>query len=250
MEKLCGRAAGILLSATTPTGRAGSGGGGPAGAALRPTLVAQTMQALALVLMGRPSEAELLARTCLEAAEGQLPAEGPAGSERNRLVASASNCLSEALRELGRLEEAEAACRKGLALREKVGRGSGALPAVICRLEWRECCRRGAFGRSRGRVGAVFAPQKGAIEPQWLDSKHGTKITEAALQTGTAAQEFGPDHPAVALSLQSLALTLRARQQLPAAAEAATRCLGIRAQHKSTADGPLMAAALNLKVRL
>ncbi len=64
----------------------------------------------------------------------------------------------------------------------------------------------------------------------------------------TTPQEFGPDHPAVALSLQSLALVLRTRQQLPAAAEAATRCLGIRAQHKSTADGPMMAAALNLKV--
>ncbi|KAI8464297.1 MAG: hypothetical protein J3K34DRAFT_120548 [Monoraphidium minutum] len=177
VEKLCSRAASILLQAgTSPAGRGGSGGG--SASLLRPTIVAQTMQALALVLMGRPAEAEQLVRTCLEAAERQLPPEGPAAAERARLVASASNCLSEALRELGRLEDAEGACRKGLALREK---------------------------------------------------------------------EFGPDHPAVALSLQSLALVLRARQQLPAAAEAATRCLGIRAQHKSTADGPLMAAALNLK---
>jgi hypothetical protein len=119
VEKLCSRAASILLQA--PPSTLGRGGSASGAGGLRPVLVAQTMQALALVLMGRPAEAERLARSCLEAAEQQLPTEGPAAAERNRLVASASNCLSEALRELGRLDDAEAACRKGLALREKVG---------------------------------------------------------------------------------------------------------------------------------
>lgn len=126
VEKLCGRAASMLLQGPAPARRApsaaaASGAGAPAAAGgLRPLLVAQTMQALALVLLGRPSEAEPLARGCLTMAEEQLPSEGPAAPERSRLVASASNCLSEALRELGRLEDAEAACRAGLALREKV----------------------------------------------------------------------------------------------------------------------------------
>ena len=190
VEKLCGRAAAILQAGGVGAGgsaggasaprRPGTPGAAAAAAALRPLVVAQTTQALALVLMGRPAEAEALARACLELAEARMPAEGPLAAERNRLVASASNCLSEALRELGRLEDAEAACRRGLELREA---------------------------------------------------------------------EFGPAHPAVALSLQSLALVLRARQQLPAAGEAAARCLDIRAGHKSTADGPQVAAALNLKVR-
>jgi tetratricopeptide (TPR) repeat protein len=220
VEKLCGRAAAILQPTAGSASRRAAGG--PAASGLRALLVAQTMQALALVLMGRPSEAEALARGCLEAAEAQLPSEGAAGADRDRLIASASNCLSEALRELGRLDEAEAACRKGLALREKVRPGgSGALPLGGCSMT------SGAVGKSFG------APTSPAPTPAFV---------------ALSPQEFGPDHPAVALSLQSLALVLRARQQLPAAAEAATRCLGIRAQHKSTADGPLMASALNLKV--
>jgi hypothetical protein len=82
----------------------------------RPVITATTMQALALVLLGRASEAEQLATSCLEAAK-QLP--GP-GGERNSFVASCFNCLGEVYREMGRLAESEAAAREGLAMREKV----------------------------------------------------------------------------------------------------------------------------------
>lgn len=85
----------------------------------RPVITATTMQALALVLLGRASEAEQLATSCLEAAK-QLP--GPVG-ERNSFVASCFNCLGEVYREMGRLAESEAAAREGLAMREKVRLG-------------------------------------------------------------------------------------------------------------------------------
>lgn len=45
---------------------------------------------------------------------------GPA-AERNSFVASCYNCLGEALRETGKVADAEAAAREGLAMREKVG---------------------------------------------------------------------------------------------------------------------------------
>lgn len=92
----------------------------------RPVITATTMQALALVLLGRASEAEQLATSCLEAAR-QLP--GPVG-ERNSFVASCYNCLGEVYREMGRLAESEAAAREGLAMREKVRLGLG----VGCRV--------------------------------------------------------------------------------------------------------------------
>lgn len=79
------------------------------------------MQALALVLLGRASEAEQLATNCLEAAKHMT---GPA-AERNSFMASCYNCLGEALREMGRVTEAEAAAREGLAMREKVGASGG-----------------------------------------------------------------------------------------------------------------------------
>lgn len=82
----------------------------------RPVITATTMQALALVLLGRASEAEQLATSCLEAAK-QLP--GPV-AERNSFVASCHNCLGEVYREMGRLADSEAAAREGLAMREKV----------------------------------------------------------------------------------------------------------------------------------
>jgi hypothetical protein len=85
----------------------------------KPVIVATTMQALALVLLGRANEAEKLATDCLEAAKHMS---GPA-AERNSFVASCYNCLGEVLREMGRLPDAEAAAREGLAMREKVGSG-------------------------------------------------------------------------------------------------------------------------------
>jgi hypothetical protein len=248
VDKLLGRAASILQQTVTTTGRRAPAA--PAASGLRALLVAQTMQALALVLMGRPSDAEELVRGCLSAAEAQLPSEGPAASDRDRIVASASNCLSEALRELGRLDEAEAACRRGLALREKVRAaaaaaarvGPGPLDQASLRAFSgpRQCAKQ--IHCSQG-ARTLLAPRNAALQPNPC-----LPPSVPAWPPPPLPQEFGPDHPAVALSLASLALALRARQQLPAAAEAATRCLGIRAQHKSTADGPLMAAALNLKV--
>jgi hypothetical protein len=85
-------------------------------ASSKPVIVATTMQALALVLLGRANEAEKLATDCLEAARHMS---GPA-AERNSFVASCHNCLGEVLREMGRLNDAEAAAREGLAMREKV----------------------------------------------------------------------------------------------------------------------------------
>ncbi|WIA36602.1 hypothetical protein OEZ86_007890 [Tetradesmus obliquus] len=84
-------------------------------ASSKPVIVATTMQALALVLLGRANEAEKLATDCLEAARHMS---GPA-AERNSFVASCHNCLGEVLREMGRLPDAEAAAREGLAMREK-----------------------------------------------------------------------------------------------------------------------------------
>ena len=86
-------------------------------ASSKPVIVATTMQALALVLLGRASEAEQLAIDCLEAAKQMS---GPA-AERNSFVASCYNCIGEVLREMGRVADAEAAAREGLAMREKVG---------------------------------------------------------------------------------------------------------------------------------
>lgn len=74
------------------------------------------MQALALTMAGKAEDAEPMARKCLEAAK-KLPGDA---SEQQKFVASCQNCLSQALRELGRLEEAEATCREGLSIREKV----------------------------------------------------------------------------------------------------------------------------------
>jgi hypothetical protein len=85
-------------------------------ASSKPVIVATTMQALALVLLGRANEAEKLATDCLEAARHMS---GPA-AERNSFVASCHNCLGEVLREMGRLPDAEAAAHEGLAMREKV----------------------------------------------------------------------------------------------------------------------------------
>jgi hypothetical protein len=93
----------------------------------KPVITATTMQALALVLLGRASEAEPAAKICLEAAK-QLP--GPA-AERASFVASCYNCLGEVLREMGSLAEAEAAAREGLAMREKV-RWHGRARARVC----------------------------------------------------------------------------------------------------------------------
>eukprot|EP00775_Hariotina_reticulata_P003910 gene3910-4164_t len=81
----------------------------------KPVITATTMQALALVLLGRANEAEQLATSCLEAAKVM---QGSA-SERNSFVASCQNCLGEVLREMGRVADAEAAAREGLAIREK-----------------------------------------------------------------------------------------------------------------------------------
>jgi hypothetical protein len=83
----------------------------------KPVITATTMQALALVLLGRANEAEQLATSCLEAAK-QMPG---SASERNSFVASCQNCLGEVLREMGRVADADAAAREGLAIREKVG---------------------------------------------------------------------------------------------------------------------------------
>lgn len=77
------------------------------------------MQALALVLLGRASEAEQLATNCLAAAKQM----SGSAAERSSFVASCYNCLGEVLKEMGRLGEAEEAAREGLAMREKVGFG-------------------------------------------------------------------------------------------------------------------------------
>lgn len=105
MEQNCNRAVWVYQQISQPANS-------------RPVITATTMQALALVLLGRASEAEQLATSCLEAAR-QLP--GPVG-ERNSFVASCYNCLGEVYREMGRLAESEAAAREGLAMREKVRR--------------------------------------------------------------------------------------------------------------------------------
>lgn len=60
-------------------------------------------------------------------------------------------------------------------------------------------------------------------------------------------QDLGPNHPIVAISLQTLGHILRMRQQLSEALEAAKRCEQLRA---SQAHGPPMAAALHLQVSL
>ena len=60
-------------------------------------------------------------------------------------------------------------------------------------------------------------------------------------------QDLGPNHPIVAISLQTLGHILRMRQQLPEALEAAKRCEQLRA---AQANGPPMAAALHLQVML
>jgi hypothetical protein len=72
---------------------------------------------LGLRIGGFINEAEKLATDCLESAKHMS---GPA-AERNSFVASCHSCLGEVLREMGRLPDAEAAAREGLAMREKVG---------------------------------------------------------------------------------------------------------------------------------
>jgi hypothetical protein len=65
-------------------------------------------------------------------------------ADRNNLEAMCHNCLAEALKELGGLEEAEAKARHGLELREKVGgyfTHSQVRHTGISILKWRFCCR-------------------------------------------------------------------------------------------------------------
>ncbi len=64
----------------------------------------------------------------LEAAN-KLPGEA---SERQRMVASCHNCHCEALRELGRLQEAEDECVKGLHIREKVSMDGKGHALCVC----------------------------------------------------------------------------------------------------------------------
>jgi hypothetical protein len=59
---------------------------------------------------------------------------------------------------------------------------------------------------------------------------------------------MGPNHPVVAISLQTLGHVLRLRQQLPEALEVARRCEVLRSASTSQAHGPQMAAALHLQV--
>lgn len=61
-------------------------------------------------------------------------------------------------------------------------------------------------------------------------------------------QDMGPNHPVVAISLQTLGHVLRLRQQLPEALEVAGRCERLRSSSSSQAQGPQMAAALYLQV--
>ena len=103
VESICGRAVLLHQQLNTPPSS-------------KPVLVAKTMRALALVLLGRAAEAEPLAVSCLEAVHS-MP--GPP-AERSSFLASCHNCHAEVLRELGRLNDAETAAREGLALREKV----------------------------------------------------------------------------------------------------------------------------------
>lgn len=61
-------------------------------------------------------------------------------------------------------------------------------------------------------------------------------------------QDMGPEHPVVAISLQTLGHVLRLRQQLDEALEVAKRCEALRRASSSQAQGPQMAAALYLQV--
>jgi hypothetical protein len=61
-------------------------------------------------------------------------------------------------------------------------------------------------------------------------------------------QDMGPEHPVVAISLQTLGHVLRLRQQLEEALEVAKRCEALRSASSSQAQGPQMAAALHLQV--
>ncbi len=73
---------------------------------------------------------------------------------------------------------------------------------------------------------------------------HTTYSNHPLLLTATS-QEFGLEHPAVALSLATLSTIQRARQQLAPALESVRRCAAIRAKGKGpAAEGPQMASAL------
>ena len=61
-------------------------------------------------------------------------------------------------------------------------------------------------------------------------------------------QAFGPEHPAVAMSLQTLASVLRLRQHLPEARKAVERCVAIRRSNPAMARGLQAAAAVHLHV--
>jgi hypothetical protein len=71
-----------------------------------------------------------------------------------------------------------------------------------------------------------------------------------ALATPPASQDMGPEHPVVAISLQTLGHVLRLRQQLDDSLEVAKRCEALRSASSSQAQGPQMAAALYLQVCL
>lgn len=59
---------------------------------------------------------------------------------------------------------------------------------------------------------------------------------------------MGPEHPVVAISLQTLGHVLRLRRQLDEALQVAKRCEALRSASSSQAQGPQMAAALYLQV--
>jgi hypothetical protein len=198
----------------------------------RPVITATTMQALALVLLGRASEAEQLANSCLEAAKG-LP--GPVG-ERNSFVASCFNCLGEVYREMGRLAESEAAAREGLALRQKVSSASERVwclcpvfpggsdcteqagCAAACRAEQHcadgpDCAVRPHDKHNSANAKASITASHSLSLPPSLN---GCLCPPPPRLTHTTPQDMGPEHPVVASALQTLGHVLRLRQQLAA----------------------------------
>jgi hypothetical protein len=74
------------------------------------------------------------------------------------------------------------------------------------------------------------------------------KRSERSCAMACIMQAFGLEHPAVAMSLQTLASVLRLWQRLPEARQAVERCVAIRRSNPAIAKGLQAAAALYLHV--